>query len=211
MYAEWVKEKYKMFKPMAEILEEKEGEKFVLKKFTVDDEEVRNVQLRALFNRNYEYREFIPGTYIKLVDKQLNEIVMSDTPMEKCTNMDLYENAHGNVLIGGLGIGMILLAIQDKSEVSSITVIEKHQEVIDLVGSQLPLNNKVKIINADVFTWEINGKYDTIYMDIWNGVNGDLWEEHKKLSRRYIKAINKSNPNYWKSSWRKHDYQKLAR
>ena len=206
----WIKERYNMFKPMAEILEEREGNRFKLKKFTVSEEEVKNVRMRAIFNRGYEYSEFIPDTYIKLIDKTLGEIVMSDTPMEKNTNMDLYENAKGNVLIGGLGIGMILLAIQDKTKVKSITVIEKYQEVIDLVGTQLPLNDKVRIINADVFKWEIDGKYDTIYMDIWNVIDGDYWAEHKKLNRKYIKAVNKENPNAWKYSWRKSDFQRLA-
>ena len=35
---------------------------------------------------------------------------------------------------------MIIMAIQDKPEVNSITVIEKNQEVIDLVASQLKFN-----------------------------------------------------------------------
>ena len=67
------------------------------------------------------------------------------------TNMDFCCNAYGDVLIGGLGIGMIILAIQDKSKVKSITVIEKNQEVIDIIAPQLKFNDKVKIICADVF------------------------------------------------------------
>ena len=39
--------------------------------------------------------------------------------------MDFCCYAHGDMLIGGLGIGMIILAIQDNPEVKSITVIEK--------------------------------------------------------------------------------------
>lgn len=43
---------------------------------------------------------------------------------------------------------MIIMAIQDKPEVNSITVIEKNQEVIDLVASQLKFNEKL-------LSWEI--------------------------------------------------------
>ena len=68
--------------------------------------------------------------------------------------MNFCTHAHGDVLIGGLGIGLIILAIQDNPEVHSITVIEKNQEVIDMVATQLPLNEKVKIIQADVFLWK---------------------------------------------------------
>lgn len=78
-------------------------------------------------------------------------VVMSDTMMEKRTNREFCDEAHGDVLVGGLGIGMILMAIQDNPAVNSITVLEKHQEVIDMVAQQLPLNKKVKIICADVF------------------------------------------------------------
>ena len=49
---------------------------------------------------------------------------------------------------------MILMAIHDNEAVKSITVLEKHQEVIDMIAPQLPLNDKVKIICADVFEWK---------------------------------------------------------
>lgn len=49
---------------------------------------------------------------------------------------------------------MIIMAIQSKDTVKSITVVEKYKEVIDLVASQLPFNDKVRIINADVFEWK---------------------------------------------------------
>lgn len=81
---------------------------------------------------------------------------MSDTNMEKRTNSDFCINAYGDIIIGGLGIGMIIMAIQDKPEVNTITVIEKNQEVIDLVASQLNFNDKVNIVCADVFEWNLN-------------------------------------------------------
>ena len=91
----------------------------------------------------------LPGKYVRLTHN--GSVVMSDTSMEKRTNSRFCTDAHGDVLIGGLGIGMILLSIQDKQSVKSITVIEKHQEVIDMVAPQLPLNDKVKIIQGDVY------------------------------------------------------------
>ena len=41
---------------------------------------------------------------------------MSNTYMERWTNMNFCDYAHGDVLIGGLGIGLIILAIQDNPE-----------------------------------------------------------------------------------------------
>lgn len=211
-WQETIKKKYSMFTDMATVLEEREGERFKLEHFTVSETEVRMVQVR---DRYGEYDEFLPGTYVKLVDKTKNwdGVVMSDTQMERATNLDLYKNANGHVLIGGLGLGMILLAIQNKPEVTKITVIEKYQEVIDLVATQLPLNEKVQIIHCDVFDFKPQkGEiFDTIYMDIWNTVSGSFWKEHITLTRKFCRRVNKDNEKAWSSSWRRDDYRKLAR
>ena len=127
-----------------------------------------------------------PGTYVKLT--YMGEVVMSNTPMERRTNASFVANAYGDVLIGGLGIGMIVMSIQAHEKVKSITIIEKNQEVIDLVASQLPFNSKVRIIHADVFEWkpERGQRFDCIYMDIWNYINEDVYhDEMKPLKRKY--------------------------
>lgn len=207
-----IREKYQMFKDMAEVLEEREGERFKLEHFTVTEKEVMSVLAR---DRYREYQEFLPGTYVRLVDKTklFDGVVMSDTQMERETNLDLYRNANGHVLIGGLGIGMILLAVQDKPEVTKITVVEKYEEVIELVGKQLPLNEKVEIVHSDVFDYKPKrGEiFDTVYMDIWNTVCGDFWEEHKTLTRKFCRRINKENESSWSGSWRREDYKRLSR
>ena len=165
-----------IYKNMADILTEKSVGNHKLTKFTVG----RN-DLYAMVRCGIS-----PGTYIKLTHN--GEVVMSDTSMEKRTNMDFCFNAHGDVLIGGLGIGMIILAIQDRPDVRSITVLEKYQDVIDLVANDLPLNDKVRIINADVFDWrpEKGTKYNCIYMDIWNYINAEVYKkEMVPLTRKY--------------------------
>lgn len=130
------------------------------------------------------------GDYTRLRYK--GEVVMSDTQMEKSTNSFVMNYAHGDVLIGGLGIGMILLEIDKNPSVTSITVIEKYADVIELVGSQLPLSDKVTIINADVFEWKPpkGTRYDCIYMDIWNYINEDVYqEEMKPLKRKFSRYL----------------------
>lgn len=129
-----------------------------------------------------------PGRYIRLT--QDGDVVMSNTPMELRTNWSFCKKAHGDVLIGGLGIGLILLEIQSKPNINTITVVEKYQEVIELVGKQLPLSSKVNIINDDIFTYKPEQKYDCIYLDIWNYINSDIYDkEMKPLKRRYSKFL----------------------
>lgn len=129
--------------------------------------------------------------------------MMSETPMEHRTNYRFILNAYGDILIGGLGIGMIILPIQDSPNVKSITVIEKNLDVIKCIQHQLPFNDKVKIINEDVFDYKPERKYDCIYMDIWAYVNKDIYEEMKKLKRKYghyLKPIEES-PNRFNYCW----------
>lgn len=182
-----------MYSKMADFLEDREGGDWKLEKFVIDND---NFMARI--------QGIMPGTYVRLLCK--GECVMSDTDMEKRTNADFCLNAHGDVLIGGLGIGMIILAIQDKPEVNSVTVVEKNQEVIDMIATQLNFNEKVNIVCADVFEWkpEKGIKYDVSYMDIWNYINKDVYEkEMKPLKRRYARFLRpkKENPNRYNRCW----------
>ena len=106
-----------MYLEMSELLEDRQIGDWKLERFFIDKN-----------NFSAIISGISPGTYVRLLHK--GSCVMSNTSMEKRTNADFCIHAHGDVLIGGLGIGMIVLAIQDKPEVKSITVIEKNQEVV---------------------------------------------------------------------------------
>lgn len=163
------------FYNMADILEDRRNGRFTLERFTITKE-------------NNSIRFPLPhGEYVRLMEH--GEVVMSDTPMEKRTNQFFIDNAHGDVLIAGLGIGLIVLPIQDKEEVTSITILEKNPEVIEMVAEQLPLNDKVTIIQGDVYehTFPKGTKFNCIYFDIWNYVNSEVYQEMKKLKRKYLK------------------------
>lgn len=186
-----------MYKEMASILKPCSKGKFKLDIFEIDHNNwVAHIQGISC------------GRYARLKFK--GECIMSDTDMEKRTNEYFVHHAHGDVLIGGLGIGLVLLAIQDKADVHSITVIEKYPEVIEIVGSQLQLNEKVKIICDDVYTWEPENdcRYDCIYMDIWGYINSDIYEQRMKPIKakynRYLKPKTES-PNRFNKCWAEYE------
>lgn len=163
------------------------------------------VDIMDYTNKELGFRETLSGLlhqrYARL--KIDGETMMSETPMEQRTNSTFVIDAHGDVLIGGLGLGMIIMAIQNKEDVRSITVLEKSQDVIDAIQHQLPLNNKVNIICADVFDWKPDKKYDCIYMDIWYYPNQEAYEEMKTLKRKYghyLKSKNES-PKRFNTCW----------
>lgn len=180
-----------MYEKMSEILQEKTVGDFAIEHFEVSEHDLY-ARLHGIESR----------VYVKLT--QNGNVVMSDTQMEKETNADFVRSAHGDVLIGGLGIGLIVLAIQDKEAVNTITILEKNEEVIELVKNQLPLNEKVQIVNADAFTYKPKMKYNTIYMDIWNYINEDVYhEEMKPLIAKYRRSLvsKTEDPNRYIDCW----------
>lgn len=178
----------------------------------MDKEFVKREQLRGAFGgweRYAETHDLEPGTYIKLVGKG-NGIMMSDTPMEIRTNREFIEKAHGDVLIAGLGMGLVLLSIQRKKEVETITVIEKSRELVEFIVPHLPLTHKIEIRFGNIFEWLPNDgeKFDTIYFDIWDEIDGDNYPETKVLHKRFRKYLNKESNHCWMDSWRRWDFKR---
>lgn len=142
---------------------------------------------------------------------------MSDGDNEHRTNIGFSVSANGDVLIAGLGIGYILRAIVDEKDsvnevawdrmlrgkrpkVRSITVVERSQDVIDLIA---PLFPTVNVICADIFEWrpEKGVKYDTIYFDIWPDMCVDNLKGMATLHRRFGGSLNRANSYAWMESW----------
>jgi len=155
---------------------------------------------------NPEFNGQIDGDKITvLTDTSRDEIIMSNSVMEKRTNTDFVTRANGDVLIAGLGLGLIILAIQDKPEVKSITIVEISEELKDFILEELEehLNYKVKIVISDINTFEPSQKYDVIYFDIWNNTSGGNWDNMRYLDDSFHLQINRKNKNSFMDSWRK--------
>ena len=176
-------------------------------KFSLSQEDVKWANLRAAINYQPWFTRVSEGNYVKLyVDGVL---MMSDTDMEKHTNEEFVRNAHGDIMIAGLGIGLILDNLEDKvcsGEIQSITVYEKYQDVIDLVYPKykhLPL----KVICQDILEYKPskNETYDTIYFDIWPDINSDNLTEIKMLHNRWKFRKREGG---WMDSWMKYYLQR---
>ena len=200
----------KIYPSMVGLLKEEETKNFKLEHFDVTEDDVKRCLLMDSIHGRREYMGFKAGTYVKLIrkNKMFNNIVMSDTAMEKYSNMEIYYEAHGDVLIAGLGIGMILLGLQNNEKVTSITVIEKEQEILKIIKDQLPLNGKVTIIHGDIFSYVPDKKFNIIYFDIWDNVCGDNWDEIKSLQNKFRSKLKKGGHMF---SWRKEDCRDLHR
>lgn len=158
--------------------------------------------LRAIRDGGLLFKMY-DGKYCRLVVD--GKLMMSDTNMERRSNNYFINRANGKVLIVGLGLGLIIRNIIDKSEVKEIIVIEKYQDVVDLVEPKFHNNPKLKIICADIFTWKPakGEKFDTIYFDIWPDINTDNLNQIRVLHNKFKFNLNRSNGEAWMNSWMK--------
>lgn len=163
--------------------------------FEISEDEARFGNLRASMRRDYD-AVVRPGRYVKLVVG--GQLMMSDTPMERRTNIDFARNVKGRVLIAGLGIGMILHKLEEKPEVTEVVVVEKYPEVVSLVGPTV--GPKVKVVTADIFEWKPakGEKFDTIYADIWPDICTDNLKEITRFKRRFCRYL---APGGWLGAW----------
>jgi len=147
-----------------------------------------------------------PGKYVRLLVN--GGVMMSDTRMERLSNSHVVRHAKGDVLISGLGLGMLLVPILAKPEVTSLTVLEKYQDVIDIVLPQLQAKlppehmAKLKVVLADVLEFkvkELGGqKFDVVYHDIWPDICTDNLTEVTALKRKFAKSL---KPEGWQGAW----------
>ena len=149
-----------------------------------------------------------PGEYTRLFIN--GSLMMSDTPMEMDEHYHFVYRAKGDVLINGLGLGMVILNIMDRPEVRSITVNEICPDVIALIGPVYSSSAKVKINLADAYTWrpENGNRFDSIWHDIWGDVSTDALQEMSKLNRRYARWL---APGGYQGCWRQKFLKSMKR
>lgn len=171
----------------------KEGEKgnWKLSKFTVTEAEANMHRLRCLIN-NYPERAISAGTYWRLTEGGC--LYMTNTPAEIRDHVPFINKACGNVLIAGLGLGMVVQALLDQGNCEHITVVELSQDVIDLVGPSYN-NSRVEIVCCDIFKFKPQMHYDYAWFDIWPDICGNNFPQMKKLHRKF--ATHVSNRDSW--------------
>lgn len=121
-----------------------------------------------------------------------DEIWMSVIPHEINTMKKPIENAHGDVLVLGLGLGYFVFNILNKNNVKSVTVIEKDPDIIAMFNQcilpKFPHKEKLSIILADGIEFLRNTprKFDYVFNDIWHNVgDGEMLYLKLKNKEKY--------------------------
>lgn len=183
-----------MFHPMHERIPTGEAGRVRIEHYDVSEQEAELTKIRMFMGAG----DWVPpGRYCRLMVN--GAMMMSDTPFEQNSNREFVRRAKGDVLVAGLGIGLVLVPVLAKELVTSVTVIEKHREVIELVQPHLH-HDKLRVHLADIFTWRPprGAKWDTIYFDIWPDICVDNLEEITKLKRKFAR---RKRPGGWMGAW----------
>lgn len=200
-----------MFPKMREIIPESVSGDYSIQHFTISEKQASLQRLRATFSRSYLGRFIREGEFCRLMC--IRNVLMSDSYGERYSNIEIVERAQGDVLIAGLGIGMVVCPIVKKDSVKQVTVIEISEDVIKLVEPHIRKylgkdSSKLTIIHADIFDYVPTQKFNVIYFDIWGNYSGDEYPETKTLHRKFSRYLNRDG-NHFMDSWMRWDIKRL--
>jgi len=178
--------------------------------FEISEDEAKFENMRCAINGRNRYIR--PGNYTRLMHN--DTVVMSDTPAEMRDHYEAVRAASGHCLVNGLGLGMVVCAMLDKRvddrgvrtddpntklAVDHVTVIEKSEDVIRLVGPALEARygDRLTIVHADAYDYKPpkGVRYNAVWHDIWNHLCVDNLPLMHKLHRKYGRRAE------WQGSW----------
>lgn len=164
--------------------------------FPYDDIEIKDnfieVSKIGYFDKPYKYLAVMK-----------NDVVwMSTDPNEINTMRDSINEAKGDVLAFGLGLGYFPIQALQNPDVKSVTVVEYDQKIIDIFNKHirpfLKTNKELKIIKDDAFHYlknnDIDKLYNYLFIDIWHNPKDGL-----PLYLRFLKQLKnkKIKVSYW--------------
>ncbi len=138
------------------------------------------------------------GSFYFPAIREDGRVWMTVTPNEINTIQPAIQQTHGKVLTFGLGLGYYAFHALLRDDVTSVTVVEKNPQVIDMFTQHLlpffPRPHDLHIIEADAFDYAENVMpregFDTVFTDLWHDVADGL-----PMYRR-MKALETPGPTY---------------
>jgi hypothetical protein len=173
---------------------------YSIERFDVTPEQAENARLVGLVQSFasgiHRYSDFESGTYTRLVKG--SALLMTDTPDEIRDHEWPLTHAYGHVLITGLGLGIVAMGCARDKDVTSVTVVEKSGEVIELVCPHI-YHDKLTVVHADAFEWEPppDTHFNIAWHDIWPTMCSDNLIEMEALRQHYSPYIAPSVQRCW--------------
>lgn len=168
----------------------------------------------TVLSQKVENEEYDPQTD-PIEDKYKKKIWMSDAPGEYFEMCDLVNRiipkykyndlCTQNILVGGLGLGLIVFLLKLRTDIRTVTVVEISEDIIKMV---VPYIRKFYTIDDVLFMKDdfleaipklkkTGIEYDVIIADIWQAYN----KEGREVFEKTKDIMEKSYPNaqhlYW--------------
>ncbi len=179
-----------------------------VERFTVTEAQAKLDNLQSAVH-GCGHRWIRPGIYTRLVygTRVTGTTAMSDTPAEISEHMFFMRAASGNVLIHGLGLGVVLQGCLENGKVERATVVEKDPDVIKLVAPhyQARFGCQFELVEGDAFTWKLppGRRWTCAWHDIWPHITPDNLPEMHRLHRRFGRRVD------WQRSWARDQCERL--
>jgi len=144
----------------------------------------KDVLLRGTIIRTYYpggmfYHDMLNRDFptVRLTEEK-GGVWMSDTPMEQEGLRVPSMIARGDILIVGLGLGLLPILIKMRNKmVDSITIIEKNREVANLVYNKIKSRKTSLLLNDGESYLSVPGrKFDFIFIDVWGSITAPIKE-----------------------------------
>jgi hypothetical protein len=106
----------------------------IIKKVYNNIEEASKARANQSLNFMKFPNQFLPNKkYITLLNTNIRKAMMSNHESEIKTNQKFLDDANGDVLIFGLGLGLIVFPLLEDKQINSITIVEIDSGLIGLV------------------------------------------------------------------------------
>lgn len=115
------------------------------------------------------------------------EVVMEDSPQEIRRHLPILLEAHGRVLVTGLGLGCVVRGLLAKPEVEHVDVVEKSLTVLGWMSPEFGTDPRVTLHYGDALTYDWPG--DTWWHFAWHDLHhdeGKLCDLHISALKRYL-------------------------
>lgn len=116
---------------------------------------------------------------------------MWDVPEERKAQQVLADQAYGDVLVAGYGLGIVQKYLCENPNVKSVLTVEKYSQVIAACHNHYgKLYGKYDI--GDFNTWDKKfpwRKYDCVVGDIWKDIIPEALEDYKKFKASALRHL----------------------
>ena len=132
----------------------------------------------------------LPRDWTESVMEQEGQRWRSTHPIEVFGQKFAAERAHGDILISGLGIGLVLHELRTNKEVKSVTCVESERDLIDLLSHHFP---EVVFVNEDPKKYmeksQGEKKFDFVYIDLDGDSEGAFYHHAAPLRMRAMQVL----------------------